>query len=179
MYLVRESQNPYDRNAIKVTTINHQQVGHISAGSSFPNIAACQAPILDYMLDPTQPRVVGAEAEAISLEGTGSKYSSWCIITLVGSPDHGGIIARHLNSCHLPYLDMVTNQSYNGYYDPPLKRPMEISFDATTEDRVNLCQDSALTGEEEVLILENADNIGSVNRTIMEQESFSLFMKTA
>lgn len=117
VYLVREPENPYDRNAIKVTTVNHQQVGHISAGSSFPNIAACLAPILDYMLDPTQPRAVGAEAEAISVEGTGSKYSSRCIITLVGSPDHRGIIARHLNSCHLPYLDMVTNQSYNGYYD--------------------------------------------------------------
>ena len=50
VYLLRQPENAYDRNAIQVQSINHEQVGHISAGSSTPNVAAFLAPIMDYSL---------------------------------------------------------------------------------------------------------------------------------
>jgi len=117
VYLVREPNNPYDRNAIKVESINHQQVGHISAASSFPNVAACLAPILDYTLDPSQPKTVGALAEAVSVEGSGTKFSSLCIVTLVGLPEHHEKISQHLKNKMLPHLDLKNNKCVLGYVD--------------------------------------------------------------
>jgi hypothetical protein len=117
VYLVREPNNPYDRNAIKVESINHQQVGHISAASSFPNVAACLAPILHYTLDPSQPKTVGALAEAVSVEGSGTKFSSLCIVTLVGLPEHHEKISQHLKNKMLPHLDLKNNKCVLGYVD--------------------------------------------------------------
>ena len=60
-----------------------QQVGHISAGSASPNLAACLAPILDFRLqDPGKPNI-GAIAEAVSIQGVGTQFSSMCTVTLV------------------------------------------------------------------------------------------------
>jgi SWI/SNF-related matrix-associated actin-dependent regulator of chromatin subfamily A3 len=117
VYLIREPNNPYDRNAIKVESINHQQVGHISAGSSYPNIAACLAPILDCTLDPSRPRTAGALAEAVSVEGAGSKFSSLCVITLVGLPTYHKVISQHLQRHCVPHKDLKANCCVLGYVD--------------------------------------------------------------
>lgn len=128
VYLVREPNNPYDRNAIKVESINHQQVGHISAASSFPNAAACLAPILDYTLDPSQPKTVGALAEAVSVEGSGTKFSSLCVITLVGLPEHHEKISQHLKNKMIPHLDLKENKCVLGYVDvnPQIKKSKNV-----------------------------------------------------
>jgi hypothetical protein len=75
------------------------------------------APILDYTLDPSQPKTVGALAEAVSVEGSGTKFSSLCIITLVGLPEHHEKISQHLKNKMLPHLDLKNNKCVLGYVD--------------------------------------------------------------
>lgn len=136
VYLVREPNNPWDSNAIKVESINHQQVGHISAGSSYPNIADCLSPIMDFKLDPTEPNKVGALAEAVSVQGNFSKYTSLCLITLVGAPDHHDAISQHLKTHRVPHRDLRKNTCLMGYID--IEKPdQEISSQESSQSIVS------------------------------------------
>lgn len=113
VYLEREPRNAYDRNAIVVQSINRQQVGHISAGSSYPNIAASLSPIMDYKL----LGGAGALTEAVSIPWGNSSFSSQCQIILVGVVEHKSTIQKHLETCKVPFMDMITSQRHLGFVD--------------------------------------------------------------
>ena len=114
VYLERDPQNAYDRNAIVVQSINRQQVGHVSAGSSYPNVAASLSPIMDYKL----PGGAGAFTEAVSIpKGKSSSSSSQCQIVLVGKVNHKSATQKQLETCQVPFMDMTTSRSYYGFVD--------------------------------------------------------------
>jgi SNF2 family DNA or RNA helicase len=153
VYFIREPDNPYDRNAIKVLSANFEQIGHISAASSFPNIAACLAPILDYTLDPSQPKTVGSQAKAVSINGAESNFFSLCLVTLVGLPAHHETISHHLRRHCIPHLDLKTNHRFFGYTEtnpatarlPTTLRAdhpiISANLDLKTNHRVLACMD--------------------------------------
>lgn len=148
VYLIRNPYNSHDCNAIKVISINHQQVVHIFAALYNPNVAACLAPILDYSLDTTRPRMVGAFAEAISVGGACSVYFSYCMITLVGDPVYHEIIKQHLLRHHLPHEDLKHNrdmeiQASNDIQD--LFSNIRISVISPTVEEISTANTNAAT----------------------------------
>ena len=109
--LVREPMNPYDPNAIKVTTISGCQVGYISAKSIYPNVARALSPIMDYKLKDG----AGGILEAVSLVGRGNQYKSECRVNIIGLPEHKGAILAHLQSSNIAFLDLESSGGYNNY----------------------------------------------------------------
>jgi SWI/SNF-related matrix-associated actin-dependent regulator of chromatin subfamily A3 len=114
VYLVREPRNPYDSNAIKVESRNHQQVGHISAASAYPNMAACLSVIADYKV---QPCNAGGSLEAVSIAGQNSMYTSVCEITVVSNPAHRDAIIKHLKRCNVGFLDLKDMSVHGQFKD--------------------------------------------------------------
>lgn len=106
VYLVREPRNPYDSNAIKVESLSRMQVGHIEAKNG---TAGCLAPIADYRL----AGKAGGDLEGVV--GRGGKFSSECIITIVGMMSHKEEILKHLKSRRLPFMDIATGESFYGF----------------------------------------------------------------
>ncbi|KAJ2925137.1 hypothetical protein H1R20_g11960, partial [Candolleomyces eurysporus] len=83
--LVREPQNPYDRNAIQVKNISRQQVGHLSRG-----VASQLSPLLDKKL---------ITVEGVINDGnlTGSSgYTLSITLKFYGSPDKRGLVMPKL-----------------------------------------------------------------------------------
>lgn len=107
-------------------SINHQQVGHISAASSHPNMAACLAPIMDYRLSGR----AGGKTEGISApEGGGgsSKFSSKCHITIIGLMEHKDTISAHFQTCRVPYYDVIKSKPFLGYNTESYSSDLSIS----------------------------------------------------
>ena len=111
VHLVREPTNPYDRNAIKVLSITHQQVGHISAKCG---TAGLLSPIADFKL----PGGAGGSLEAGILGGANNTYSARAEVSIVCSPAHKEAILKRLSASAMPFQDMETRQCYRGFYDP-------------------------------------------------------------
>lgn len=76
VYLVREPDNPYDRNAIAIHNVENAKVGHLRRQQ-----AAVLAPILD---DPSEHWATRVEA---SISSRGSAYNQSCVLTFVNIPE--------------------------------------------------------------------------------------------
>ena len=107
--LVREPNNPYDRNAIKVMTTGHQQAGHIEAKLG---TAATLSKILDGKVL-NKGKKVDATIEAICF--TGNTYSSTAQLTLISELCNKQPLFDYLNSGPVPFLDIMSNTPYKGF----------------------------------------------------------------
>lgn len=108
VFLIREPQNPYDRNAIVVRNILNEQVGHICAKDGTASILA---PIADYSLQ----QKAGGDLEAVVVNGAHAVYSSTVKINIVGDLRNQHIIQQHLEKHRVPYKNLMTGDTKNGY----------------------------------------------------------------
>jgi hypothetical protein len=103
--LVREPSNPYDRNAIKVTTVSGQQVGHISAKDG---MAGMLAPLMDGRLGGG----VGAGIEGVI--HSQNTYVGYVELAVVGRAEDAEAIRRHLKQQRKPFEDKSTGEVREG-----------------------------------------------------------------
>ncbi|KAM8834299.1 helicase-like transcription factor [Synchiropus picturatus] len=83
--LKREPQNPYDRNAVMVTNVNGQQVGHIKR-----NLAAAMAHIMDNNL---------AKVEGLVLFGKTNNYNMPVVLSFWGKEESRGAVVDYMRGC--------------------------------------------------------------------------------
>ncbi|KAM9777496.1 helicase-like transcription factor [Neosynchiropus ocellatus] len=83
--LKREPQNPYDRNAVMVTNVNGQQVGHIKR-----NLAAAMAHIMDNNL---------AKVEGLVLFGKTNNFNMPVILSFWGKEESRGAVVDYMKGC--------------------------------------------------------------------------------
>ena len=134
---------------MKVNSINHQQVGHISAASSHPNIAACLSPIMDFRLTGR----AGGKVEAISAPG-GSSWTSKCHITIIGRDEHKETISKHLLSCRVPFYDIIKAKAFLGY--DTTSYATDLSYNQVAQNARGQYTTQVLSEEE---IIHSMDNI--------------------
>jgi SWI/SNF-related matrix-associated actin-dependent regulator of chromatin subfamily A3 len=156
IYLVREPRNPYDSNAIKVESRNHQQVGHISAASAYPNMAACLSQIVDFKL----PEGAGGTLEAVSVAGAKSTYTSVCEITIVSTEANRDTIIKHLKRCNIGFMDLSSNAVYGQFND--LRKRNSVTLESLNSSSQKssvptMAENYTLVSQEEVL--QSLDNM--------------------
>eukprot|EP00899_Mesostigma_viride_P021906 jgi/Mesvir1/29717/Mv00949-RA.2 len=91
--LVREPQNPYDRNAIRVDNILRVQVGHVERYK-----AAALAPLLDAQL---------VRCEAVVPRGSNNVYKMPCNVFLFTADANKDAVVRKLASAGLPVIPLT------------------------------------------------------------------------
>uniref|UniRef100_A0A3Q2PPV1 Helicase like transcription factor n=1 Tax=Fundulus heteroclitus TaxID=8078 RepID=A0A3Q2PPV1_FUNHE len=82
--LVREPQNPYDRNAVMVTNVLGRQVGHIRK-----ELAAAMAYVMDNSL---------AKVEGVVYSGTNNTFSMPVTLSFWGSEENRDAVLKHMAS---------------------------------------------------------------------------------
>ena len=108
--LVREPQNPYDRNAIKVLTIDGQQAGHIEAKNGTAGILS---PLMDGRLLNLEKQKIVITIEAVVF--TSGLATSQAQLTIVSQLSDKLFIFQYLNSRNIPFYDITTGMSYKGF----------------------------------------------------------------
>ena len=108
--LEREPKNPYDRNAIKVLTIDGQQAGHIEAKNGTAGILS---PLMDGRLLNSEKQKIVIAIEAVVF--TSGFATSQAQLTLVSQLSDKLFIFQYLNSRHIPFYDITTSMPYNGF----------------------------------------------------------------
>eukprot|EP01035_Chromulina_nebulosa_P017510 gene17510-23071_t len=163
VYLIREPDNPYDTNAIKVVNLQHKQVGHIEASTY--GTAGALSLITDYKL----PGKAGGELEAVV--GYGKSFSSECWITIIGTMNHYPVIKEHINRKRLPHLNVITGESFYDFKPAKLTaiQQEEMSFNPTKSQPLNY---QKLSEED---LIEQLDNIWDTQDK--NQNSISLHQK--
>uniref|UniRef100_A0A3Q2ZQ72 Helicase-like transcription factor n=1 Tax=Kryptolebias marmoratus TaxID=37003 RepID=A0A3Q2ZQ72_KRYMA len=82
--LVREPQNPYDRNAVKVTNVYGNQVGHIKK-----ELAVAMAYVMDNNL---------AKVEGVVHSGTNNTFSMPVMLSFLGKEENKDAVMRYMAS---------------------------------------------------------------------------------
>ncbi|XP_038159025.1 helicase-like transcription factor [Cyprinodon tularosa] len=82
--LVREPQNPYDRNAVMVTNVLGRQVGHIKK-----ELAAAMAYVMDKNL---------AKVEGVVYSGTNNTFSMPVTLSFLGSEENKDAVMKYMAS---------------------------------------------------------------------------------
>jgi hypothetical protein len=113
-----------DRNAIRVESVAHQMVGHISAKCG---TAGTLAPIADHAL----AGGAGGLLEAECAGGAEAKYSSQAAVTVVGRLEHHPAIAAHLRRKGVFHYDCVENRFVGDPGSPRAKSGVSLSLQGT------------------------------------------------
>ncbi len=106
VHLRREPSNPYDQSAIRVDSITNQQVGHVSAKSSYPNNAEILSKVVDKYF---------CTLEAVSTN-IGDTFKSEIEVTIVGLEKRYRDVFKLLKDRQMPFFDIKNNCAVNGYY---------------------------------------------------------------